>query len=299
MKHAAHAARKARGAHAHRAGSTAMAVPTFKRKGVRGAHTAVAVSAVRPVEDTLREELNKAPKTRKELRLLAARSARKTRLVFVSAATMLVGTVGTTVASAVTGTSPLSGIVDGTVSTSSVQAISAASSSNLVSSATAASRSESRSSLTSESTSVSSNNTSWSTDTSLNGSQMSVTVAESITHDSGDTGNAYSFSQCTWWCYVRRHQLGLPVGSYFGNGCQWAASAAALGYKVDNTPEVGAIMVFARGQEGASSTYGHVAIVESVNADGSVTTSECGASCNGKTFSRTFTNVSDFQYIHS
>jgi surface antigen len=118
-------------------------------------------------------------------------------------------------------------------------------------------------------------------------------------HATGDSGNAYSFSQCTWWVYVRRHQLGLPVGSHFGDGHQWASSAQALGYWVDNTPRnVGDIMVFRTGQEGSSSTYGHVAIVEKINADGSVVTSECGSSYNGKTFTRTFTNVHDFQYIH-
>lgn len=118
-------------------------------------------------------------------------------------------------------------------------------------------------------------------------------------HDTGDTGNAYAFSQCTWWAYVRRHQLGLPVGSYFGNGQQWADSARAHGYWVDSTPRhVGDIMVFRAGQEGSSPIYGHVAIVEAINPDGSITTSECGASYNGKTFSRTFTNVGDFQYIH-
>lgn len=37
-------------------------------------------------------------------------------------------------------------------------------------------------------------------------------------HVTGDVGNAYAFSQCTWWAYVRRHQLGLPVGSHMGNG---------------------------------------------------------------------------------
>lgn len=118
-------------------------------------------------------------------------------------------------------------------------------------------------------------------------------------HATGDTGNAYSFSQCTWWVYVRRHQLGLPVGSYMGNGCMWANSARALGYWVDNTPRhVGDIMVFAAGQAGSDPTYGHVAIVEKINPDGSIETSECGAVMGGKTYSRTYTNVGDFQFIH-
>ena len=118
-------------------------------------------------------------------------------------------------------------------------------------------------------------------------------------HDTGDSGNAYEFSQCTWWVYVRRHQLGLPVGSYMGNGSQWASSARSLGYWVDTTPRhVGDIMVFRAGQEGSDSTYGHVAIVEKINADGSITTSECGSVMQGKTYSKTYHNVSDFEYIH-
>ena len=118
-------------------------------------------------------------------------------------------------------------------------------------------------------------------------------------HDTNDFGSTYAFSQCTWWVYLRRHELNLPVGSHYGNGHMWADSARALGYWVDNTPRnVGDIMVFRQGQEGSSSAYGHVAIVEAINPDGSITTSECGASYHGKPFSRTFTNVHDFQYIH-
>ena len=118
-------------------------------------------------------------------------------------------------------------------------------------------------------------------------------------HATGDSGNAYSFSQCTWWVYVRRHQLGLPVGSYMGNGNMWADSARALGYWVDDTPRhVGDIMVFAAGQAGSDAYCGHVAIVERINPDGSIVTSECGAAMNGATYSRTYTNPNDFQFIH-
>ena len=66
-------------------------------------------------------------------------------------------------------------------------------------------------------------------------------------HADGDTGNAYSFSQCTWWAYKRRHELNLPAGSHMGDGAMWADSARALGYWVDHTPRVGDVMVFQRG----------------------------------------------------
>ena len=56
--------------------------------------------------------------------------------------------------------------------------------------------------------------------------------------------------------------------------------------------------MFAAGQEGSDSYYGHVAIVEKINDDGSIVTAESGASLNGGTYSRTLTNVGDFQYIH-
>ncbi|MDF7665401.1 CHAP domain-containing protein [Bifidobacterium sp. ESL0745] len=120
-------------------------------------------------------------------------------------------------------------------------------------------------------------------------------------HATGDAGNNYDFSQCTWWVYVRRHQLGLPAGSQMGNGAQWAASARSMGYWVDRTARhTGDIMVFAPGQDGSNPTCGHVAIIEKVNPDGSVVTSECGVTLQGKTFSRTFTadQVSQHQIIH-
>lgn len=120
-------------------------------------------------------------------------------------------------------------------------------------------------------------------------------------HATGDSGNAYEFSQCTWWVYVRRHQLGLPVGSYMGNGSQWADSARGLGYWVDRTARhVGDVMVFRAGQAGSDPAYGHVAIVEKINPDGSIETSESGAPLHGRTFSRKFDakDISQYQFIH-
>ncbi|UQA83778.1 CHAP domain-containing protein [Gardnerella vaginalis] len=120
-------------------------------------------------------------------------------------------------------------------------------------------------------------------------------------HSSGDSGNAYEFSQCTWWVYIRRHQLGLPVGSNMGDGWMWALTARKLGYWVDHTPRhVGDIMVFGRGQAGVNRTYGHVAVVEKINPDGSIETSESSAELHGRTFSRVVNpnETSAFEFIH-
>lgn len=120
-------------------------------------------------------------------------------------------------------------------------------------------------------------------------------------HATGDSGNAYSFSQCTWWTYVRRHQLGLPAGSYMGDGRMWADTARRLGYWVDNEPMVGDVIVFQPGQAGADGYYGHVGVVENViESEGEkyVVTSESSAEYNGSHFSRILPNPESYEYIH-
>lgn len=117
--------------------------------------------------------------------------------------------------------------------------------------------------------------------------------------NTGDFGNAYPWGQCTWWAYVRRHQLGLAAASHFGNGGQWAYTARALGYTVTSKPGVGDVVVFAPGQEGADGYYGHVAIVEHVNADGSILISESNAKGLGIISNRVISasSVPFLQYI--
>lgn len=120
-------------------------------------------------------------------------------------------------------------------------------------------------------------------------------------HETGDRGNAYPYGQCTWWAYERRAQLGLNTGSHFGNAGSWAVSAGSMGYWVDNTPRnTGDALVFSPGQEGASGVYGHVAVVEKVNPDGSIEISESNVQGVGVISHRTFTSAQarNFQYIH-
>lgn len=121
-------------------------------------------------------------------------------------------------------------------------------------------------------------------------------------HGTGDdAGNAYPWSQCTWWAYKRRHDLGLPAGSHFGDGRMWYDSANSYGYWTSiGSPMVGDVISFPAGSYGSDGYYGHVAIVEYVGNDGSIITSESGASYNGQYFSRIFTAemVKDMRFIH-
>ncbi|HSW92253.1 MAG TPA: CHAP domain-containing protein [Patescibacteria group bacterium] len=92
-------------------------------------------------------------------------------------------------------------------------------------------------------------------------------------------GNRYAWGNCTWYAYERRMQLGMPVGSFWGNASSWAAVARSAGYLVDGNPTPGAVM-----QNGGG--YGHVAIVESVNPGVSVTISEMNGYRFGGGFAR-------------
>ena len=88
--------------------------------------------------------------------------------------------------------------------------------------------------------------------------QAAATVAFSPT----SVGNHFSYGYCTWYVANRR-----PI-PWFGNAIEWWPNARAYGYAEGQAPAVGAVMVT------RESSAGHVAYVESVNADGSWTVSE-------------------------
>ncbi len=84
------------------------------------------------------------------------------------------------------------------------------------------------------------------------------------------SGNGYAYGYCTYYAYNRRAEIGRPIGGNWGNAVSWAVMARAAGFRVDHTPEVGAVIQNGGGWGG----YGHVGIVERVNGDGSLSVTD-------------------------
>jgi surface antigen len=91
----------------------------------------------------------------------------------------------------------------------------------------------------------------------------------------GWSGNGYIAGNCTWYCYNRMKQLGKSIDAYMGNANQWVSNYSKTpGAKLVNEPKRGDIAIFTSGAAGSSPLYGHVAIIEHVNSDGTFVISE-------------------------
>lgn len=122
---------------------------------------------------------------------------------------------------------------------------------------------------TSKATTASSTSTST-TNTVASSSQATTSSSASTSSVSTtDTSNTYPVGQCTWFVKNRA----TWVGNRWGNANQWPASARANGFRVDNSPEVGSVVVFLNGAQYSNATYGHVGYVISV-ANGVITIEE-------------------------
>ncbi|MDO4902416.1 MAG: CHAP domain-containing protein [bacterium] len=125
-------------------------------------------------------------------------------------------------------------------------------------------------------------------------SQSSVSNSAIIASNyNAKAGNAYAWGNCTWYVY----NLRPDIGSFWGNASSWAYSARAAGYKVDSTPAVGSIAQW-NPYAGGMSGWGHVAYVEAVHADGTITVSEMNTRGLGVTSRRTIPASQVSNFIH-
>ena len=97
--------------------------------------------------------------------------------------------------------------------------------------------------------------------------QPAATVSRPTYSSSATT---YPVGQCTWGAKT----LAPWAGDYWGNGGQWAASAAAAGFRTGSQPQVGAIACWNDGG------YGHVAVVTAVQSATNIQVSEANYAGN-------------------
>ena len=98
---------------------------------------------------------------------------------------------------------------------------------------------------------------------------VATTVSQRPTYSSN--ASSYPTGQCTWGAKT----LAPWAGDYWGNGGQWATSAAAAGFRTGSTPQVGAIASWDDGG------YGHVAVVTAVESSTRIQVSECNYDGSG------------------
>lgn len=104
-------------------------------------------------------------------------------------------------------------------------------------------------------------------------------------------GSRLRFANCVFYAagrYAELWKVWLPST----DAENFAAKAKGMGLKVSQTPALGSVAVWAKGEVGNSSDgSGHVAVVEIINPTGSIVTSESG--WNAKTEFWTQTRLND------
>ena len=93
---------------------------------------------------------------------------------------------------------------------------------------------------------------------------VAAPVATTSRPNYSSSASSYPVGECTWGAKV----LAPWAGNFWGNGGQWAASAAADGFRTGSQPQVGAIACWNDGG------YGHVAVVTAVQSTTSIQVSE-------------------------
>ena len=241
---------------------------------MRAVQSAGSDAVVLGLDPAIAEKINEiAPQTRRSIREAARAAERRSHILASASLAALVGTAAGSLAFSNNDDAANSFVADPATTTTQIKRIS---------DVTAASRSEARTDLSSSSvTAQSTNEGGWGLSNSdstldaklMNRNNANNPVVSALVDADGDA---------------------VPAGA-------WAASASALGYWVDNTPRhVGDAVVFAPGQADADGAYGHVAVLEKINADGSIEISESNAKGLGVISTRTFSaaEAGKFQYVH-
>ena len=118
---------------------------------------------------------------------------------------------------------------------------------------------------------ASSGNTTFTAQVQALNHSSAPTVSHSTSRPTyNSSASTYPVGQCTWGAKT----LAPWAGDYWGNGAQWAASAAAAGFRTGSTPQVGAIISWNDGG------YGHVAVVTAVQSATSIQVSEANYAGN-------------------
>ena len=110
----------------------------------------------------------------------------------------------------------------------------------------------------------------------------------------------YAYRNCTDYVAWKLQSLGVPDSKTrgLGNGGEWAANAMGrAGVTVNNVPAYGAAAVM---PSTSNNPYGHVAFVEAVNSNGTITISEYNYGWGGTYNQRTATAASMgfTQFVH-
>lgn len=118
-----------------------------------------------------------------------------------------------------------------------------------------------------------------------------IAAASSLVLFFGQTAHAsdtYVKGQCTW--YAKKRRPDLP--NRLGNANTWYVRAAAKGFPVGTKPRAGAVGATTQG------ALGHVAYVESVHKNGTVTISEMNYNGGVGIVHKRTVVASSFKYIY-
>lgn len=108
-------------------------------------------------------------------------------------------------------------------------------------------------------------------DVGTNSGQYTFVPAAPTGANNGSLGRFF-YGQCTYWANMRYHQLTGNWVTWLGDAWAWQGGAMSAGWNVSSVPHVPSIIVLQPGVEGAGG-YGHVAVVESIDGNGTITAS--------------------------